>query len=234
MGFAIIGKKVVMTSIFDKYVSKPVTVVQVNSNIIAKKVELDDGRKALVLGFGKKKNVTKPEKGQFKKIEYVPERLLQIIVDEETFDKYNVGDLLSKEVILSLLGQEISNKEQESSETDNKDQKKDEEPKKNPLIDVTGISKGKGFAGVIKRWGFHRQPKTHGQSDRERHPGSIGAQTPGRVLKGKKMPGRMGHDKVTVKNLEVVDIIEKDNNLYMLIKGAVPGPKNGYIVIKFK
>lgn len=96
-------------------------------------------------------------------------------------------------------------------------------------VNVWGISKGKGFAGVIKRWGFAGGPRTHGQSDKERHGGSIGSgTTPGRVVKGKKMPGRMGGDKIVVKNLEIVDI--KENIL--VLKGAVPGARGGLIVIK--
>jgi large subunit ribosomal protein L3 len=88
-------------------------------------------------------------------------------------------------------------------------------------VKATGISKGRGFAGVIKRWGFHSQPTTRGQSDRERAPGSIGAQTPGRVLKGKKMPGHYGNAKITIDNLEVVNVDPQTNEIW--IKGAVPG-----------
>lgn len=98
------------------------------------------------------------------------------------------------------------------------------------IIDVTGVSKGKGFAGVVKRHHFAGGPRTHGQSDRERAPGSIGqTTTPGRVYRGKRMAGRMGHGNVTVKNLEVIEI--KDDGA-ILIKGLVPGPKNGIIVVK--
>ena len=99
------------------------------------------------------------------------------------------------------------------------------------LIDVTGISKGKGFAGVIKRHGFAGGPKTHGQSDRLRHPGSIGAMTtPGRVLKGKKMAGQMGNKRVTVRKLEVFQSDQESNLL--LVKGAVPGARNGMLLIR--
>ena len=99
------------------------------------------------------------------------------------------------------------------------------------LVDVTGISKSKGFAGVVKRHGFAGGPKTHGQSDRHRHPGSIGAtSSPGRVLKGTRMAGRMGNDRVTVRGLEVrrADV---DRNL-LLVKGAIPGYKNGLLLIR--
>ncbi len=99
------------------------------------------------------------------------------------------------------------------------------------LVDVTGISKSKGFAGVVKRHHFAGGPKTHGQSDRHRHPGSIGATTsPGRVWKGMRMAGRMGHDRVTVRNLEVLGV-EPDRNL-LLIGGAVPGNRNGLLLIR--
>ena len=98
-------------------------------------------------------------------------------------------------------------------------------------IKITGWSKGKGFTGVVKRWGFKGGPRTHGQSDRERAPGSIGqGTTPGRVFRGKKMPGRAGNAKVTISGLKVVDVDEKNNLL--LIKGLVPGPRNGLLVIR--
>jgi large subunit ribosomal protein L3 len=103
--------------------------------------------------------------------------------------------------------------------------------KEGDYVDVTGMSKSKGFAGVVKRHGFAGGPKTHGQSDRHRHPGSIGATTsPGRVLKGTRMAGRMGSDRVTVRGLEVCGA-DVDRNL-LLVKGAVPGYKNGLLLIK--
>ena len=103
--------------------------------------------------------------------------------------------------------------------------------KEGDLVDVTGFSKGRGFAGVVKRHGFAGGPKTHGQSDRHRHPGSIGATTsPGRVLKGTRMAGRMGNRRVTVRKLEVIKA-DPERNL-LLIKGAVPGAKNGLLLIK--
>jgi len=99
------------------------------------------------------------------------------------------------------------------------------------MVDVTGISKSKGFAGVVKRYGFAGGPKTHGQSDRHRHPGSVGASSsPGRVFKGTRMAGHMGNDRVTVRRLEVLGT-DVDRNL-LLVKGAVPGSKNGLLLIK--
>lgn len=97
------------------------------------------------------------------------------------------------------------------------------------IVDVIGVSKGKGFAGVVKRHHFKGGPRTHGQSDRERAPGSIGqTTTPGRVYKGKRMAGRMGHERVTIKNLKIVDVSDD----LLLIKGLVPGPKNSLIMVK--
>lgn len=102
---------------------------------------------------------------------------------------------------------------------------------KGDLVDVTGVSKGKGFAGVVKRYHFAGGPKTHGQSDRHRAPGSIGATTsPGRVFKGQRMAGHMGNERVTMRNLEVV-ATDADRNL-LLLKGAVPGNRNGLVLIK--
>ena len=103
--------------------------------------------------------------------------------------------------------------------------------KEGDLIDITGVSKGKGFAGVVKRHGFAGGPKTHGQSDRHRHPGSIGATTsPGRVFKGTRMAGRMGNERVTVQKLEVMDT-DPERNL-LLVKGAVPGAASGLLLIR--
>jgi large subunit ribosomal protein L3 len=98
-------------------------------------------------------------------------------------------------------------------------------------VDVTGVSKGRGFAGVVKRHGFRGGPKTHGQSDRHRAPGSIGAcTTPGRVFKGKRMPGRMGGERVTVQNLQVV-MVDAERNL-LAVRGAIPGAKNGLVMVR--
>jgi large subunit ribosomal protein L3 len=99
------------------------------------------------------------------------------------------------------------------------------------FVDVTGVSKGRGFTGVVKRYGFRGGPKTHGQSDRWRTPGSIGAcTTPGRVFKGKRMPGRMGGERVTVQNLQVVTV-DPERNL-LAIRGAIPGAKNGLVMVR--
>ncbi len=96
-------------------------------------------------------------------------------------------------------------------------------------VDVIGKSKGRGFTGVVKRWNFRTQPRTHGQKQHWRAPGSIGAQTPGRVIKGKKMPGHYGNQRVTVQNLTIVDIDEKND--YLLIKGGIPGSRNSWLQV---
>lgn len=102
--------------------------------------------------------------------------------------------------------------------------------KEGDSVAVSGISKGRGFAGVIKRWGFHRQPVSGGQSDRVRAPGSIGAQTPGKVLKGKKMPGHLGNKKISVLGLKVIKLLPETNEI--LISGSVPGSPNSWVVIR--
>jgi large subunit ribosomal protein L3 len=99
----------------------------------------------------------------------------------------------------------------------------------NSKVNLIGVSKGRGFTGVVKRWNFRTQPRTHGQKQRWRAPGAIGAQTPGRVIKGKKMPGHHGNQQVTIKNLTILEIDEKNNQL--LIKGGIPGHKNGWLQV---
>lgn len=210
MGYSFLGKKVAMATALSKYKALPVTILDITENVIAGKRQIND-RFALLIGFGKKKKATKAEQGVYKEIGFVPRVVKQVYVDEKLYNNIKVGDSINQ-----LLESLTSSDEQKT------------------LVDVTGVSKGKGFAGVIKRWGFHRQPKTHGQSDRERHPGAIGAQTPGRVFKGKKMAGRMGGNTVTVKNLEVVEIIEQDDKKYIVLKGPVPGAYGSVVTIKIR
>lgn len=164
-----------------------------------------NGYDAIQLGWGEKKmtKVSKPLQGHLRgaKLKGAP-RFLQEIRLEKPTDKLKVGDQIK-----------IADVFQPGDE-----------------VKVTGWSKGKGFTGVVKRWGFKGGPRTHGQSDRERAPGSIGQGTdPGRVWKGKKMPGRAGGNKVTVKGLMVVAIDEKNDEL--LIKGLVPGAINGFLTV---
>jgi large subunit ribosomal protein L3 len=153
------------------------------------------------LGLGEKKHSNKALAGKYKEAKKVPAER-----------RYFKGEL---EVTDIKIGDEVNPEMFEAGDK----------------VDVTGISKGKGFAGVVKRWNFAGGPKTHGQSDRTRHPGSIGAGTdPGRVLKGKRMGGRMGQDTITLKKKEIVDVKET----YLLISGPIPGSNGDLIAIYSK
>lgn len=175
--------------------------------VVQIKTQEKDGYNSIQFGFGEKKmtKTSKPLKGHFKKAGLKTSFLYlkEVKLDSKDLEKLKIGDELKVADIFK---------------TDDK-------------IKVTGWTKGKGFAGVVKRWHFKGGPRTHGQSDRERSPGSIGqTTTPGRVYKGKKMAGRMGNARVTVPRLKVVDVNEKDNLL--TIKGVVPGAKNGLLIIQ--
>ena len=202
---ALIGKKIGMTQIFDEAGNVvPVTVVEAGPCVVSmKKTVENDGYAAVQLGFGdlKPNKVKKPLAGHFKKADVAPKKVLKEFRFDDT-DAYNVGDIVKADVF------EAGNK-----------------------IDVTGTSKGKGTAGVIKRWNFHRLKESHGTGPNVRHGGSIGmCSSPSRVFKGKKMNGRLGAEKVTVQNLTVVKV-DVENNL-IAIKGAVPGPNKSIVVIK--
>ena len=202
---ALIGKKIGMTQIFDeKGKVVPVTVVEAGPCVVSQlKTAETDGYEAVQVGFGdiKPKHVTKPLAGHFKKADVAPKRILK----EFRFDDcsaYELGQIIKADVF----------------ETGNK-------------VDVTGKSKGKGYAGVIKRWNFARLKESHGTGPNARHGGSMGAcSSPSRVWKGKKMAGHLGAEQVTVQNLTVVKV-DAENNL-LAIKGAVPGANGGYVVIK--
>ena len=202
---ALIGKKIGMTQIFDeKGKVVPVTVVEAGPCVVSQlKTVETDGYTAVQMGFGdiKPKHVTKPLQGHFKKADVAPKRVLK----EFRFDDcsaYELGQIIKADVF----------------ETGNK-------------VDVTGKSKGKGYAGVIKRWNFSRLKESHGTGPNARHGGSMGAcSSPSRVWKGKKMAGHLGAEKVTVQNLAVVKIDAEDN--LIAIKGAIPGANGGYVVIK--
>ena len=201
---AILGKKLGMTQVFEGDEVVPVTVLKAGPCVVVRKKEEEkDGYTAVQIGFGevKERKLTKPQLGYFKKYGVDPKRYLcEIRVGKEDLSSYNSGDEIRVNVF-----------------------------KKGELVRVSGVSKGKGFAGVMKRYGFGGGPASHGSGQWHRRPGSIGASSdPSRVFKGKKMPGRMGKDKVTVRNLKVVDVVEEDDLL--LIKGAIPG-KNGSIVL---
>ena len=223
---AIIGKKIGMTQIFDEKGNViPVTVVEAGPCVVAQiKTVENDGYEAIQLGFGDVKlkiqngtgkgkrvrsdkfkdqpvNITMPLLGHFKKADVAPKRTLREFRVAD-ISAYSVGDIVKADAF---------------AEGDK--------------IDVTGKSKGKGYAGVIKRWNFQRLKETHGSGPVARHGGSMGAcSTPSRVWKGKKMAGHLGAERVTVQNLQVVKI-DAENNL-IAIMGAVPGPNGGTVTIR--
>ncbi|HOI46096.1 MAG TPA: 50S ribosomal protein L3 [Bacilli bacterium] len=202
MAKGILGKKIGMTQIFSsdgKLV--PVTVIEVTPNVVLQKKTVEtDGYCAVQLGYADKKpsRVNKPEAGHSSKANTAPKRFVKEIVGE---------DMLAFEV-----GQEVKGNIFIEGE----------------IVDVTGTSKGKGFAGVIKRHGFARGPMAHG-SGFHRQTGSMGSRIQHIKLGSKRMPGRMGNDKVTIQNLEVVKVDLEKNVL--LIKGNVPGAKNSFVIV---
>ena len=206
MAKAILGRKLGMTQIFtEEGRVVPVTVVESGNNfVLQNKTDETDGYNAVQIGFGevKEKNVNKPLKGHFEKAGVKAVRFIREMRLSAP-SEYNVGDTIGVDLFAA-----------------------------GDLVDVVGTSKGKGFAGGIKRHNFARGPMGHG-SKSHREPGSTGAMISGpggRVLKGKKLPGRMGGERVTVQRLTVVRV-DADRNL-ILIKGAIPGPKKGFVVIK--
>ncbi|ABK37830.1 50S ribosomal protein L3 [Aeromonas hydrophila] len=205
MTIGLVGRKVGMTRIFtEDGVSIPVTVIEVEANRVTqvKSVETD-GYNAIQVTTGAKKasRVTKPEAGHFAKAGVEAGRGLWEF-RLNNGETFTVGSELKVDLLADV-----------------------------KLVDVTGTSKGKGFAGTVKRWNFRTQDMTHGNSLSHRVPGSIGQnQTPGRVFKGKKMAGHMGAERVTTQNLELVRV-DAERNL-LLIKGAVPGATNGNVIVK--
>ena len=206
MAKAILGRKLGMTQIFtEEGQVVPVTVVESGNNVVVQnKTVENDGYNAIQIGFGaiKESKVNSPMKGHFAKAGVAPVKFVREMRLENA-SEYNVGDTIGVDIFSA-----------------------------GELVDVTGTSKGKGFAGGIKRHNFARGPMGHG-SKSHREPGSTGAMISGhggRVLKGKKLPGHMGSEKVTVQRLTVVRV-DVDRNL-LLIKGAIPGPKKGLVVVK--
>jgi len=201
----LIGRKIGMTQKFDEVGNViPVTVLKVGPcTVIQKKTEEKDGYAAIQLGFNEEKELRKPNKpwaGHFKKADIPP---VKIVREFRYFDQNDIEEGSQFSVDMFDTGEKIH---------------------------IIGMSKGKGFAGVIKRWGFHGGKGSHG-SMFHRRPGSVGASaTPSRVVKGKKMPGQMGNEQVTVKNLIVIES-DKENNL-LIVKGSVPGSNQGYVVVK--
>lgn len=201
---AIIGKKIGMTQIFSpegKVI--PVTVIEAGPcSVVQRKTVETDGYEAVQLGFGDVKE------------KHVTKPL------KGHFEKHGVA---LRKVLKEFRLDEIT--------LNTGDEVKADAFAEGECVDVTGISKGKGYAGVIKRWGTHRLKETHGTGPVHRHPGSMGAcSSPSRVFKAKKLPGHMGNVKVTVQNLDVVKV-DAERNL-ILVKGAVPGPKGGIVTIK--
>jgi large subunit ribosomal protein L3 len=199
----ILGKKLGMTQIFapdGKII--PVTVVEAGPCVVVqKKTVATDGYNAIQVGFDtiKEKLVNKPQKGHFAKANVKPTRYLREL-RLDNIDTYNVGDEIKVDIFAE-----------------------------GELVDVSGISRGKGFAGGIKRWGFHRGPEAHG-SKYHRAPGSLGKRSWARVPKGRKLPGHLGTEKVTVLGLRVVRV-DAERNL-ILIKGAIPGAKGSLVTIR--
>jgi len=199
----LLGKKLGMTQVFTtegKLI--PVTVVEAGPCIIAQvKTTATDGYEAVQIAYGSLKpvQVTKPQEGLFKKIGTAPRRYLRELKVEDA-SAYEAGAELKCDIFAD-----------------------------GEKVDIVGTSKGKGFAGTIKRWNHSRGPMTHG-SKNHRRPASAGAKGPARVFKGKHSPGRLGGERVTVQNLEIVKV-DVERNL-LLIKGAVPGPKQGFLMIK--
>ncbi len=200
----ILGTKVGMTQIFDEGGTvTPVTLIEAGPCYVTqKKTEETDGYCAIQVGFGEipERKLNKPRAGHLKKSNTPPVKYLREFL-VDNLDEYEEGQKI--DVSIFEVGQRV---------------------------DVTGISKGKGFAGVVKRHHFKGGPKTHGQSDRWRAPGSVGAgSTPGRIFKGVRMAGHMGDKQVTVQNLKVV-LVDADKNL-LAVKGAIPGGKNGLVAV---
>ena len=201
---AIIGKKIGMTQIFDETGKvTPVTVIEAGPCVVVQKKTMEtDGYEAVQMGYGdlKPNRVNKPMKGHFAKGDVAPKKHLKEFRMDDCA-ALNVGDIIKADVFEA-----------------------------GDYVDVSGISKGKGFAGVIKRYNSHRLKETHGTGPVARQSGSMGAcSTPSRIFKGKKMPDQMGAEKVTVQNLTVVKI-DAENNL-IAVKGAIPGPKKGIVTI---
>jgi len=201
----LIGKKIGMTSVYDQNGKNiPCTVIQAGPCVVTQvKTKATDGYDAIQLAYEDvaEKNVNRPMMGHFKKAKTTPKRRIAEFTRFE--EKKQFGDALDVNVFIE-----------------------------GEFVDVVGYTKGKGFAGVMKRHGFHGvNDATHGQKDRQRAPGSIGASSdPSRVFKGMRMAGRKGSDRVKMINLQVMKI-DKEKNL-LVVKGAVPGPKGSYVIVE--
>lgn len=199
----ILGKKLGMTQVFTpEGIVIPVTVIEAGSNVVLQKKDVEnDGYEAIQIGYSEKKEkrATKAEVGHAKKANTTPKRYVREIRGIDLAG-YEVG----QEVKVDIFAE-------------------------GEFVDVTGVSKGKGFQGVIKRWGQSRGPMSHG-SRYHRRPGSMGSIQANRVPKGKRLPGHMGSETVTVQRLEVIRVDAERNVL--LVKGAIPGAKNSFVTVK--
>ena len=199
----LVGKKLGMTQLFDSNGNVvPVTVIEAGPCVVSQKKTIEnDGYEAVQIGYGdlKASKVNKPMKGHFAKGDVAPKKVLREFRLEDT-SAVNVGDILKADIFAE-------------GET----------------VDVRGTSKGKGYAGVVKRWNFGRLKESHGTGPVHRHGGSLGVIDPARVFKGKKMAGHLGNERVTVQNLSVVKVDAEKN--IIAVKGAVPGPKGGIVVL---
>ncbi|WWP00992.1 MAG: 50S ribosomal protein L3 [Candidatus Dasytiphilus stammeri] len=202
----LVGKKLGMTRIYTKDgISLPVTLIQFEMNYITQIKKLEkEGYRAIQVTTGKKKlnKISKPEIGHFAHSGIIVGRGLWEFKLSVADPIFSIGEILTVEIFTNI-----------------------------HKVDITGISKGKGFAGTVKRWNFKTQDATHGNSLSHRVPGSIGQnQTPGRVFKGKKMAGRLGYSKVTIQNLNLIRVDIKNN--FLLVKGSVPGATGSDIIVK--
>lgn len=202
----LIGRKLGMTRIFDEDgTANAATVLEAGPCYITQvKTEEKDGYKAIQMGFNEKKekHATKPEIGHVKKAGLKPFRVLKEFRDFDSDKEFEPGAEIKVDIF-----------------------------KQGEKVNITGKSKGRGFTGTVKRYGFGGGPKTHGQSDRWRAPGSIGQSSwPSRVMRGMRMPGRMGYKNVTVRNLEILKV-DSENNI-MIVKGAVPGANKSIVFIR--
>lgn len=198
----LVGRKLGMTQIFDERGEvHPVTVIEAGPCVVTQvKRPEKDGYSAVQLGFGLSKRLNKPEQGHVRQSGFQSRALREVKADD--VGQFEVGQVIKADTFSP-----------------------------GELVDVIGTSKGRGFQGGVKRHGFRGGPKTHGQSDRHRAPGSIGSSaTPGRVFKGLRMAGHMGHDRVTVQNLKVLRV-DTDRNL-LLVEGSVPGPAKGLVIVR--
>jgi large subunit ribosomal protein L3 len=208
MSIGILGRKVGMTQFFDKESNAvPITVIEAGPcPVVQKKTVATDQYNAIQVGFldQKRHRVNKPKLGHFDKANVPAKRFLrEIRLDDHEIQNYEVGQEVKVDIFAS-----------------------------GEYVDVTGYTKGKGFTGVVKRYGFHGVSSiSHGSHEYFRHVGAVSSGTsPGRVFKGKRMPGRKGNERVTILNLQVIDVRPEQNLL--LVKGSVPGPINGLLLIR--